>query len=355
MPAQPNNTMPYLNPLPGVPHIESPFFDALFADATPNIVQIARHMQQYGYAVIDFPDPELPSLITELQQQLTPRYDSSAWDQFRTGAHADLRLRDAWRYSAPVQRIAANPVIIELLSRLYGMRAWPFQTLNFPVGTEQNLHSDVVHFHSVPERFMCGVWLALEDITLENGPLFYYPGSHQWPIYTNEHIGRCMSTLPVRPDQTAFEPMWHALTEQHGAPKQTFLAKKGQALIWAANLLHGGSRQINRQQTRWSQVTHYFFGGCAWYSPLFSDPFYGQIHFRHMMNIQTGQIMQPSYAGNPVPEAFIAATKSTQPDGPYQFDGAAYLAANPDVAAAGVAALEHYVRHGHEERRRLGP
>ncbi|CAN7431630.1 phytanoyl-CoA dioxygenase family protein [Paraburkholderia hospita] len=36
---------------------------------------------------------------------------------------------------------------------------------------------------------MCGVWTALEDIDEECGPLIYYPGSHKWPIYTNEHIG----------------------------------------------------------------------------------------------------------------------------------------------------------------------
>ncbi len=345
----------FINPLPGVPHIESPFFETLFQGAPANIVQIARHMQQYGYAVIDFPDPELPDQINQLQAQLGPRYDAATFARFRAGEKADLRLRDAWRYCPPVQRIAANPLIIELLSRLYGKKAWPFQTLNFPVGTEQTQHSDVVHFHSVPERFMCGVWLALEDTTLENGPLFYYPGSHRWPVYTNEHIGRCLTSLPERPDQTVFEPMWQALTEQHGAQKQVFQAKKGQALIWAANLLHGGSEHLNRQHTRWSQVTHYFFEDCAWYSPLFSDPFYGQIHFRKLLNIQTGQQMQPNYAGHPIPESFIAATKSSQPDGPYRFDANAYLAANPDVAAAGVDALEHYVRHGHSERRRLAP
>ena len=346
---------PFQNPLPGVPSIESPFFDALFADADPLTLQVARQLHQHGFAVIDFPSDDFAALAEAIQHNLTPFYNQADWNRFRAGDAADLRLRDAWRFEPNVRQIAANQAVIDLLSRLYGARAWPFQTLNFPVGTQQSLHSDAVHFNSAPERFMCGVWLALEDITPENGPLFYYPGSHRWPIYLNEHIGRCMATLPAQANQQAFEPMWQALVEAHGVKPQQFLAKKGQALIWAANLLHGGSPQLNRHASRWSQVTHYFFEGCAWYAPMFSDPFYGQIYFRRLLNIQTGQLMQHQYAGWPIPEEFIAASKPLQPDGPFAFDATQYLLANPDVAQAGIDPLAHYLRHGHQERRRLHP
>lgn len=37
--------------------------------------------------------------------------------------------------------------------------------------------------------------------------------------------------------------------------------KKGQGLICAANLLHGGSKQTNKALTRQSQVTHYYLRG----------------------------------------------------------------------------------------------
>jgi hypothetical protein len=346
---------PFKNLLPGVPGIESPFFEAIFAGADDVTQQVARQMHQRGFAVIEFPEPDFDALAEAVKRNLTPHFDAASWDAFRAGGGGDLRVRDAWRFDPNVRRLAANQIIIDLLSKLYGARAWPFQTLNFPVGSQQSLHSDAVHFNSVPERFMCGVWLALEDVTPENGPLFYYPGSHRWPIYTNEHIGRCMATLPGRPDQLPFEPMWRALVDAHGVQPQQFLAKKGQALIWAANLLHGGSVHIDRQASRWSQVTHYFFDDCAWYAPMFSDPFYGQIYFRRLVNIQTGQRMQQHYAGWPIPDDFIAAVKPVQPDGPYVFDPVQYLAANPDVAQAGVDPLAHYLRHGHQERRRLRP
>lgn len=345
----------FTNPLPGVPSLESPFFEAIFADADDVVLQVARQMRQHGFAVIEFPDPDFDALAANIQHNLTPLYDASAWDRFRAGENTDLRLRDAWRFEPDVRRIAANTLLTDLLSKLYGAKAWPFQTLNFPVGTQQTMHSDAVHFHSVPERFMCGVWVALEDVSLDNGPLFYYPGSHQWPVYGNEHIGRCMATIPAQATQQPFEAMWQALVDVHGARRQPFLAKKGQALIWAANLLHGGSPHLNRQLTRWSQVTHYFFEDCAWYAPLFSDPFYGQIYFRRLLNIQTGQPMTHHYAGHPIPTEVIEGMRGVQPDGPFAFDGAAYLAANQDVAEAGVDPLQHYLRHGHLERRRVKP
>ena len=51
----------------------------------------------------------------------------------------------------------------------------------------------------------------------------------------------------------------------------------------------------------------------------------------------------------------VAILRGVQPDGPFAFDGAAYLAANQDVAEAGVDPLQHYLRHGHLERRRVKP
>ena len=53
-----------------------------------------------------------------------------------------------------------------------------------------------------------------------------------------------------------------------GAKPVHFLPKKGQALIWDANLLHGGAPQTDRSLTRHSQVTHYFFEGCSYFTPL---------------------------------------------------------------------------------------
>jgi hypothetical protein len=350
--------MQFDNPLPGVPSVESPFFRQIFnADSTdPQTLRVARDLHEHGFAVFDFPDPEFERLGAEIRATLDDRFDWAFWRSEGQRRGISLRVQDAWRDNEAVRSLACNAGVIDLLSRLYGRRAWPFQTLNFPVGTQQHFHTDSVHFSSVPERFMCGVWVALEDIDEANGPLVYYPGSHRWPIYVNEHVGKNVTRMPKRPTQQLYEPMWRALVEAYGVKPQYFHARRGQALIWAANLLHGGAPHRDTARTRWSQVTHYFFEDCAYYTPMLSDPVYGRTDFRDLTNIATGQRMPQRYAGDDIPEAYISASLGqAQPQGLEGFDPQAYLAANPDVAAAGINPAEHYLTHGFKEKRRLRP
>jgi len=169
--------------------------------------------------------------------------------------------------------------------------------LNFPVGTQQHYHSDAVHFSSVPQGFMCGVWVALEDISEQAGPLVYYPGSHKLPILVNEHLGvTSFANIDPYDNYGRFEEVWRALVDAAGLQRATFCPHKGQAFIWAANLLHGGDRHRDPTRTRWSQVTHYFFDDCAYYTPLLSDPFCGSIFFRNgTIDISTGKQVANRY------------------------------------------------------------
>ena len=198
-----------------------------------------------------------------------------------------MRVQDAWKFDDNVRAICTNQGIIDLLTRLYGRKAWPFQSLSFPVGTQQHFHTDAVHFSSVPERFMCGVWVAFEDIGPDQGPLQYFPGSHRWPFYGNEHIG--FTPVAGNNNQATYEPLWRELVAHSKIPQEQFLAKKGQALIWTANLLHGVMPHLDKTQTRWSQVTHYFFDDCLYYTPMHSDAMKGVFKARQPMSIVEGQ------------------------------------------------------------------
>lgn len=355
--------------LPGVPIVESMLFAASLDDMglSNSERDIAIQLNERGFAVFDFPDEQIDQRIERIIADLTPEYDL---DHYREHgwARKDQRVQDAWRTHDDVRAIAANQVVTDLLSKLYGRRAFPFQTLNFPVGTQQHIHSDSIHFSSIPERFMCGVWLAMEDIHPDAGPLVYYPGSHKWPIVYNDMIGKVIGDQPADfMAQKPYEDVWDAMVEASGAKPEFFNPKKGQALIWAANLLHGGSKQNDHTRTRWSQVTHYYFDDCAYYTPAFSDPLIGNLDLREIVDLSTGQAAPNTYIDRPLDKvgrkaAGPAVAPSVGGMGgmaggvpgklPKDFDPKRYLALHADVAAAGVDAKKHYLRFGMRENRR---
>lgn len=306
------------NIFPGIPLIESPLFEALLPSLglTPEEARIANDLRRNGFAVFDFPDLDLDARIDRIQHNLGPRYGIDFDNPQSDKTIAERRIQDAWKFDEDVRAIAANQMVIALLSKLYGRAAFPFQTLNFPVGTQQDAHSDSVHFSSLPERFMCGVWLAMEDVSADAGPLFYYPGSHAWPTVSNAMIGRRGFGGDLSSAQDPFAPAWRALCDAHGASSEVFLARKGQALIWCANLLHGGSQQNDPCVTRWSQVTHYYFDDCIYYTPAFSDEATGQLQLRSIRAVSDGSHRPNLYLGEEIGGQSIHSVSKASPASP---------------------------------------
>ena len=264
---EPKTAMLTTELLPGVPLIESPFFAQDVLELPEHLQPIAWRLHDQGFAVIDFPDPDFARKADAIRARLSERF---GWRD-AAACTASARVQDAFEFDADIRAIACNPVLLDMLTALYGKTAFPFQTLNFPIGTQQPAHSDHIHFCSIPERFMCGVWVALEDADEDAGPLFYYPGSHRWPSYGNEHTGVSLATDRFDAAVMKFVRLHETMPRSAGVEAQTFVARKGQALIWASNLLHGGAARKNPARSRWSQVTHYFFEGCRYTTPLQND------------------------------------------------------------------------------------
>jgi ectoine hydroxylase-related dioxygenase (phytanoyl-CoA dioxygenase family) len=216
-----------------------------------------------GYVILDdvVPESVLNGIVDDLKDQYTP--DVRMVDKV---LHTPTRVQDAWHISENVRALARSPKVLALLEDLYGRRPLPFQTLNFQVGTQQATHSDALHFNSKPPGYMCGVWVALEDIDMDNGPLVYYPGAHKLPELTMQEIG----AEPKESEYHKYERHIEEVIERDGLKPEYAAIGKGQALVWSSNLLHGGAPQRDMSRTRLSQVTHYFFEGCEYYTPMLS-------------------------------------------------------------------------------------
>lgn len=287
--------------LTAVPWIESPFFDRLFASSSlPDSVRgIVQSFARDGYVVIDpgIAENTLDGAIADLDGRYVANGSASYYSDSR-------RIQDAWNLSEHVRSIATAPRVLEILQALYRRTPIPFQTLNFRIGSEQRTHSDAAFFDSIPSRFMAGVWVALEDVDGDNGPLRYYPGSQKLPPWNLSDLGVLASNQSHELENlSVYEDFVEALIASSPYEEKRLHIRKGQALIWAANLYHGGSPILDPDRTRFSQVTHYYFAGCMYYTPLTSDLGLGRLSPRNVFNVASGRQVPQYYQGRRIENA----------------------------------------------------
>lgn len=286
-----------MNPVPELknrPWIDSPFFASSLeaAKLDPEIRRIVEFYAEHGYAIIDpqVSDEVIESANAGLRDRFVQTYEPYYADT--------TRIQDAWWFNDAVRQIAIAPRVLEILRVLYRREPIPFQTLNFRVGSQQRTHSDIIHFDSIPYGYMAGVWTALEDVDLRNGPLHYYVGSHKLPRFDMHDIGVTAEGTTGYEKYHLYEDFVEQLMKAQKIAERTELKmKRGQSLIWAANLFHGGSPIIDNGRTRLSQVTHYYFEGCIYYTPLFSDLGLGKIVTRTIHDMRTGRAVPQFYNG----------------------------------------------------------
>ncbi|HNM23924.1 MAG TPA: phytanoyl-CoA dioxygenase family protein, partial [Saprospiraceae bacterium] len=170
------------------------------------------------------------------------------------------KITNLWETSALAnERFFRNPELLRLLEFLLGKKIIPFHTLNFTVGSEQRAHSDSIHMTTEPPGYLIAAWIALEDCATDNGPLFFYPGSHRLPYVMADDFDAGNTALTIGADSNRrYEDKIAELIATQHLNKELFLGRRGDVLVWHANLLHGGSPIARTGATRKSMVCHYF-------------------------------------------------------------------------------------------------
>lgn len=279
------------------PWVDSPSFSSLLNTAllSADQARIVNDFAQNGYVIID---PEIPRDVIEEVVRVTGPYFRENYTPYYSDP---TRIQDAWTFLEPVRQIAISPKVLEVLRILYQREPVPFQTLNFRVGSQQRTHSDTIHFSSIPRGFMCGAWIALEDVDSRNGPLHYYPTSQRLPIYDIHELGIAPGSQQTPyAHYGKYEDFAETLMKSQQFGRTEIKVERGQCLIWAANLFHGGSPIIDETRTRMTQVTHYYFEGCLYYTPLLSNLEQGQLYTRKVYDCRTKQLVQQFYEGRRV-------------------------------------------------------
>jgi ectoine hydroxylase-related dioxygenase (phytanoyl-CoA dioxygenase family) len=187
-----------------------------------------------------------------------------------SGRHS--RLANFHLASEAAMQVGLNPVALSLLDVCFAAPAAIYSSLTFEKGTEQDVHRDSPFFCTEPEGRFLGVWTALEDVTPDAGPLVYYPGAHRVDVdprrLAAEHV-----TLDVR-DVT--ERYRACVLEAAAAMTDPVVPvmRKGDTLVWHAQLPHGGQARNDPAATRASIVFHCVPDGEHVYGP---DVFFGRV------------------------------------------------------------------------------
>lgn len=220
---------------------------------------VAEQYRRDGYVVIPTGlPPETLRAAQNVEGPLQPR--GYHWSD-------GPRVFEAWKQSQAVRDVAWCPAILDALEELHG-RCRPFQTINFRKGTNQRLHQDAIHFQTLPLGEMVGVWVALEPMDEQNGTLCVVPGSHE--RFVGWHYPKCAPG-----EQFEYYGKYEENIElcHAGKDAKPLPCSAGDAVIWHANLLHGGTPIVDESRTRYSQATHYYTekARLGW-APMFSDP-----------------------------------------------------------------------------------
>ena len=80
--------------------------------------------------------------------------------------------------SLALKELATHPTLSDLLTLLFGRQAYPSQPPDHHIATDASPHSLANQYQSNPSGFLCGAFIALEDIDVDQKPLCLYPGSH---------------------------------------------------------------------------------------------------------------------------------------------------------------------------------
>jgi phytanoyl-CoA dioxygenase PhyH len=166
------------------------------------------------------------------------------------------KLRDLYAFSALAREATMSPAVTALLAAVFDAKPKAFQSLYFWRGSEQRIHKDTayVKIDSEPMHLLAS-WLALEDIRPRTGELEYFAGSHRAPDFLFGGMHKWMEANSAEHD--AFLASLQEDARTFGQDRRSFLAKKGDVLIWHADLAHGGSAVDNAEATRKSLVTHF--------------------------------------------------------------------------------------------------
>ncbi len=225
----------------------------------PDEASYMRNFVRDGFIILE--DLIDANLIDGVNKELDESV-SKSWQGYEYGS--SQRLENLHDHYPAIRKLWLDSRHRNLVDKIFGVRSVPCQSLAFMFGSQQDPHQDLIHLTPFPAGYMCGTWIALQDVEEASGELVVYPGSHRAQrIYMQNTGVEKVSGADWKSFGEKVVPLWREISKRY--TPFIYRPKKGTVLIWHENLLHEGSVRINHKLERRSFVIHSFAEGCVAY------------------------------------------------------------------------------------------
>lgn len=152
-----------------------------------------------------------------------------------------------------IRQAALSPRLRSAMATLLDGEPVICNSLNFERGSQQDPHIDSWFMPAPVGDRMAAVSITLDAVDEENGPIFFYPGSHKIPPF------RFTDDQNFCPDDgVRCQDYLNDEISRRGLEVRSLIAEPGDAFIWHGQLLHGGRAIRDFSRTRRSLVVHYW-------------------------------------------------------------------------------------------------
>lgn len=154
------------------------------------------------------------------------------WLKDHDGREAQYDWDSAFCYHIPeLRRLILHQNLVMVAEELVGHKPQPLYVQTAWRPSTHLWHEDIIRYH-------IAMWMALDDITLNQGPLQVIPGSHS---FDNSRKSRLIETQnsTIRKEKEI-----------------TFIAKAGDVLFWHPKAVHRGTKMMDNT-TRKAVICHY--------------------------------------------------------------------------------------------------
>jgi hypothetical protein len=214
--------------------------------------QLLIQFVEEGYIVVRAAIPEelVDGVNAELDHVIATKYYNYEYGSSNRieGMHKvyprtqELWLSDHWR---------------KYVDLIFQERSLPCQTLAYVFGSEQPAHQDTIHLTPYPRGYMCGIWIALQDVLPESGELeFFARSQNEKPLRSSSLTSGKVRNHDYHKFAEEAESFFGEISRRYSSIPYT--PEKGDILIWNENLLHGGKPRTRQAVERRSIVIHSF-------------------------------------------------------------------------------------------------